>query len=307
MLRRLLDLLGQSIMLCLALGLISCGESEFSGSGGRRSSADGNAASSQYITETFAQLMRGVDIVVAIDSSGSMLDEQQALERNLDKFVTDLEAVQLGSHVTVIGAPSFRMPTNAPADKFAVVPRKIGSHDAIAVLTDFFTKGTPPLPFRDGAGLEVIIVSDDNGLPYQGYRAEDFKGPANKTTIVNAIVGLESSQATSTCTIESVGTEHIKLAQTTGGSILDLCYENWDQLVQQLTANIINRNAGFPLKEAPDLSRDIVVYVDDQIIPKGQYTIDAKQKTIRFSQEVNITADSTIRVSYYTDVKPAGK
>lgn len=294
-------------MVCVAVGLTSCGQSEFSGSGGKRSSADGSAASSQYITETFAQLMRGVDLVIAIDSSGSMLDEQQALERNLDKFVTDLEAVQLGSHVTVIGAPSFRMPSNAPVDKFAVVPRKIGSHDAIAVVTNFLTKGKPPLPFRDGAGLEVIIVSDDNGLPYPGYRAEDFKGPADKNTVVNAIVGLESSQATSTCTIENIGSEHIKLAQNTGGSILDLCYENWDQLVQQLTSNIINRNSGFPLKEVPDLSREIIVYVDDQVIPKEQYTIDTKQKSIRFTKEVAITPDSTIRVSYYADVKPAGK
>ncbi len=293
--------------LSIAVSLVACGQSEFAGGGSKRSSADANSASSQYITETIGQPLRGVDILIAIDSSGSMMDEQQALERNLEKFVTDLENVQLGSNVTVIGAPSFLMPTNAPADKFAVVPTKIGSHDAIAVVTEFLTKDKPPIPFREGAGLEVIIVSDDDGLPYQGYRAEDFKGPANKQTVVNAIVGLETSQPTATCTIERVGKEHIKLAQTLGGTILDLCYENWDQLVQQLTAGIINRNSGFPLKEMPDLSREIVVYVDNQPIPKGKYTIDAKQKRIHFPPEISITAESVIRVNYYTDGKKAGK
>lgn len=286
-----------------ALWLNACGESQFAGgqSTGPKS-ADASSAQWRKVEQTFSLEghSRNVDVFFALDTSASMLDEQQAVEANMRKFLNDILESGIDVRVTALGSSSFHFPTDLPADRFAVVNRKIGSRDVLKILTDFFATGSYPLPLQSTSQVEVVIISDDDAYPTAGYRAADFRGPNDKKTVVNSIVGLSEGKNNADCQIERRGENHITLAQETGGMVLDLCTPNWDDLVGQLSNAIIARNRAFTLEAPPAMDREITVTVDDQTIDPSRYSIDAAAKTIAFTDDVIIAPTSIVKIVYFT-------
>lgn len=293
------------LFLSYMLTLISCGNSsQFTSptkvKGDEADATPGASGALRQVVDEFQHVNRGAEIFLGIDTSSSMDDEKAFLENNMNAFINGLVQAQLDVRVTAIGSDDFKFPADIPKDRFAVVNKKIGSRDAIKVLTDFFRAGNYPLPMNPGTNVEVVIVSDDDGLPFDGYSAADFVGPKDHNVLVNAIVGLKGGENTPNCYIEHVGQEHINLAKKTGGGVFDLCEENWDNLIKKLSDTIVQRNLTFKLQSPPEGSREIQVTLNDQVLDPDLYIVDATLQTVTFKPEVGVTADSKVKISYYT-------
>lgn len=312
--------------------LNACGGSDFESGPSRRPSLpvnpDGEPPQSDdqtpgdvgggRVVQTFiAEAFKPVDIAIALDTSTSMVEEKANLEQNLALFVTELTAGKIDAQVTIItktsnasdphlfGLSPFKLPT---VNNVAAVDKYVHSNDAIGHLSRYYRGDyARPLPLRDNALLEAVIITDDDGDtgtgPYgtTGNMASDFTPPAGRTVTVNAIVGLPTSNErnNSACALSATGDQHMTLANQTGGAIIDLCTPNWSDLVKQLSANIASRSTAYVLSKEPKTDMEFVVSVDGVVVDPKHYTIDVKARSLHFSQDFPINTGAQVRVEYY--------
>lgn len=263
-----------------------------------------------------------VDVLMVFDTSTSMREEKEFIETNMAKFINDLNSAALDAKVTVIGKKTgatdprgigltFNFPAGLPADKFAQVDQYVHSTDAIGHLNRYFAGQLPqPIPPRAGVPTEVIIITDDNGHntsnnPYKIPRstAAEFQIPANRKIVVDAVVGLQKgASANPKCTIENVGQEHMTLANQTGGTVFDLCMQDWNALLKALTDKIVARNGGFALDKIPDSAKKIEVYVNGKLVSSNNYVIDVANRIIKFKDTYIMPNGAEIVVKYFEKV-----
>lgn len=279
--------------------------------------APGYTVKVQKFTAAKANL---VDVVVGVDTSGSMVEEMQSIEQNMQTFLTGLNRPDLDAKVTVVAKVSkkqsendpmgmgkvFNFPTGLPAERFATVDQYIHSNDAIGILTKFFS-GTYgfPLPLRDGAPVEMIIISDDNGsneaiLGNQstGNLAAEFVGPAGKALTAHAIVGVTTDNSNPNCQVTRVGTEFQTLATKTGGLILDICQTDWSALLKKVSDAIVSRNSGYVLENQPAMDQAITVKVNGAVVPSSNYTVDVASKSLKFADSYELPLGAEIEITY---------
>lgn len=313
----------------------ACNESTFSGdqktksndqsgdgAGGPGGDLEGQFGANAVQKDAFQMAnVSAADILFIVDTSKSMLEEKGYVETNMKKFIDNLIAAQLDAKIQVMGKVTektdslaqglvFTFPAGLPADRFAVIDQYIHSTDAIGHLSRLLNgQITPVFPLRAGVGLEVIIITDDDGSnvvnnPYNtpGNTSYDFKKPDNRSVTVNAIVGMTpgTSATNPLCTVERRGTEALRLVELSKGSALDLCEPDWSKLFQQLTDKIIERNSGFKLSNTPDMTKPFEVFIDNSAVDPKNYTVEADNRLIKFVDAFakTIKAGADIRVSY---------
>lgn len=313
-----------------------CGSSDFAAGGGRVAPRSADAGkpnktlpttqpdgattevSGQRVVQTFiAQASRPVDIVMALDTSTSMDQEKIALERNISAFIDQMTKSHIDAQITMLAKTSnvtdphnYGLVVNFPKnDRFRIVDQYIHSNDAISHLTNFFAgKYGFPFALRDNAVVEVIIISDDDGInaanqPYAktGNLASEFVGPANKDFAVNAIVGMTpgADPTNPDCVIANRGEQHIQLSQQTKGSQINLCEKDWSVLMKSLSDTIAARRAVYDLSHVPDINLEVVVSVDGVTVDPANYTIDPVNKSLRFADTFDVKIGAEVRVEYY--------
>ncbi len=234
-----------------------------------------------------------VDIVFAMDTSGSMLQEKSSLEASMATFITAFEtkAKNTKYQVYMVGG-SFNFPTGTDG-KITKVNQTVSSTNALVILKKLFSgQLTNPTPFRDEAKKQVVVVSDDNARTEVASTFKTFLDatPAYKDkTSMNAIIGLPGSVNTSTCKIVKTGTEYITLGADPvyGGLVQDLCKTDWDKLLDDLANKIIKETARFEfeLKKKVDSSQPIDVTVDGKKVDEADYDFDETKNAIVFKDD----------------------
>lgn len=268
--------------------------------------------------ESFDGAQKGpIDILFAMDTSGSMTSEKTFLETNMKTFLSKFLAANTEAQITAIGAEGiagtttgFTFPSDLPAEKFTVVNQKVGSHDAIGIIMNYFDgMYQTKLPLRKEAALEVVIITDDDGrnpLIVGGKNgttsrnlAADFVPPAGKKTRVHAIVGLETSkQVTGVCEIASIGKEHIALATKYSGTTTDICTQDWGKLLTDLSEDIIKANRSIILKNKPKSADEIDVYIGNRKLEKTEFSYDAETNRLSVNDDVKIGEGEAVKVIY---------
>jgi hypothetical protein len=249
---------------------------------------------------------RAVDIVFALDSSGSMSDEKMSLEANMSEFIAKFAAVatDVDYQIYMIGE-NFRFPEES--DKVIRVDREIDSHDVLKELLRFFDgKLRNPKPLRVDAFKEIVVITDDDAW---GVLSHDFKAyVARKAalrgkTSFNGFVGLSKGKKSETCVIDHAGAEYMKLAADPqlGGLMQDLCEQDWSRLLRQLADKIIKPTgrAEFELDQPADASKDIVVSVDGDVYDERHVTFDAAKNMIIF-KPAHVPSDGAEIIVTYT-------
>lgn len=261
-----------------------------------------------------------VDVLMVVDTSGSMREEKAAIEKNMQAFVDNLGTAGLDAQIQVIGkktaatdpmniGQTFTFPSNLPPERFALLDQYVHSTDAIGHLNRYFAGAIPtPLPLRAGVPVEVALISDDNGNntvnnPYMVPKctAAEYAPPAGKKVTINAIVGKTQGQSptNAACNIENVGTEHLALQAQTGGTYLDLCEPDWSVLLKSLTDKIVARNSGYKLNYTPDMTKLIEVSVNSKIVDAASYKVDADNQTLTFVSAYTVPDGAEIAIVYY--------
>ncbi|MDQ3233290.1 MAG: hypothetical protein M3Q07_15850, partial [Pseudobdellovibrionaceae bacterium] len=220
-----------------------------------------------------------------------------------------------------VAGPAFVFPADVDASKVALIPQKIGSHDALGHVSQTLSgayaaryqtvKGTPmnpPLAFRPEAKLEVLVISDDNGLNGKGAAntmvgntAQDFD-PTNKwKATVSGVIGIPTSvQAVGVCEIAAVGLEYITLAGQTGGTILDICSPDWTAMIDRFTKDVLKRSQSIQLSKEPLNPETMQVTFGGKVLARDAWTYEATTRLVTLAASVAITAGLELKVNYET-------
>jgi hypothetical protein len=224
-----------------------------SGSGNSGSGNTGGPFKECAATRTEAERqLRPVDIVWVIDASGSMNDEAEVVQTNMNAFVQAIEASGIEDYRVVVvtdeGFVEVPAPLGVDSERFLFVPHNVGSSDSQAVLLSEFTSYSAFL--RPQAITHFVIVTDDDENPLtassfvtsmQNNLGHEFKvhAIASEGRQSCGLFGCrEVACKNATNRAAAVGSEHYAAATMTGGLTFSICTEDWSALFTELAAAV---------------------------------------------------------------------
>ena len=228
-------------------GLASCGGD----AGARRDAGFMGCVGDPYeATESFAP----VDIVWVVDTSGSMSNEAERVQENMQSFATAIGGVGIDWRVVVISTRDYvSVPEPLASDsRYLLIDRAVSSSEPLRALLDEFPRYGDFL--RRSAVIHFVAVTDDNS----DLAWESFRDQMRRNLMRNFIFHTISSEAGprsimypdgAPCQTGSgfppegaaePGIEYWALAMATGGRTLSICTPagEWASLFDALTAAI---------------------------------------------------------------------
>lgn len=279
------------------------------------------------VTENFQQAaVTGiVDILVVIDNSGSMTEEQQNLATRLDPLISFISTAdwQIGVITTSIGEPCMRGlikrgDANASTAFAAAVAAGInGSGDERGFYRAVEGLGcktiNPAGWLRANSSVAVLIVSDEdncstggtcspnNGDSAYTYVTNYLANTLQRQVGVNArAYGIYKKPGDATCTTAaSFANRYRELVNATLGVEGSICDASYSTTLQSISKNIASTlKSQFSLKSAPD-ANSLVVKVNGVQVTTG-YSVSGT--TLTFTDVP--PANAAIQVFYTTGAQP---
>jgi hypothetical protein len=192
------------------------------------------------------------DIIIAVDTSGSMDDETLAVQNNLNRLSASLTAANIDAHVVLIAfratssrdddensiciAPPLGVDGACPygddsrAPNFLHVAEEVGSHDALEVITSTLPRYQSML--RPGATKTILVVTDDEAEPADPQAFSTWVGSQSAFQgSTFRFSGIFCTGSSDNC--ENAGTTYSTLLTQTGGVFGDLGQFATGQVDQQ--------------------------------------------------------------------------
>jgi hypothetical protein len=256
------------------------GETNQTGSGGDGDGdGDGDETCASVSTSTsFIEVP--ADIIFVVDNSGSMSEEAEFVQDQMNGFSAQIEQSGVDAHVVLIssypdhgngicidpplgsgGCPD----EDENLDDFRHVDVIVGSHDALLRLISTQPDWQPSI--RPDSVKHIVVVSDDEsnlsvGMFDQAFTALD---PSYAGYVFHAIVCQWDCPESA-----DIGQVYIDLAAQTGGVLGDLCGQEFQSVFDELAAAVIEGTpvaCALALPEPPpglELDPDaVVVEIDD--------------------------------------------
>ena len=189
-----------------------------------------------------------VDIIWAIDSSGSMVDDADRMRENIEIFWEALADTRIDARVVFVADRGYA--PGAPAGfsgRYIEVDYRVHSHAGLSALLAAYDEYDGYL--RPDAVTHFIVVTDDESLAmeWEDFQTEmqrllqhdfTFHAVASEQimpTLENRFGACYHSQGLAA----RPGVEYYELADATGGLQLSICNEDWSELVTLLTERIV--------------------------------------------------------------------
>jgi hypothetical protein len=238
-----------------------------SGGGGMGGATTGSGGACVSVSEEAQAGPVPADIIIAVDTSGSMDLESGEVQANLNNFASIIVASGIDVHVVLIADSSVCIPAPlgsgaCPNDEnlpgYRHVVEGVGSTDALQKIISTYPQYASSL--RPQAKQTIAVVSDDDS----DMSAGDFTNqllaldpPMFQGFKFDAIVAfVDPVVCTATCLIAGCGTcpkccplcfplsaaegtVYKQLVQQTGGVIGDLCDQDFDAVFQDMATQII--------------------------------------------------------------------
>ncbi len=182
-----------------------------------------------------------VDFIIAVDTSASMLDENQAFQNNFNNFASSLSSLDIDARFILLSDNSICIPAPigsglCPGDEnlsdYRHVDVAVGSTNAQSQILNTYSQWSSSL--RPGVEKDLIVLTDDSaGMTAQNFIASllqlnsDFQG-FNFFGFIDPALGGGYQQ----------------LASLAGGSIFDITSPNFDiefsvTLPQEISTNVV--------------------------------------------------------------------
>lgn len=290
---------------------------------------DDTAAPLVVVTDTFVQSARPmVDLLFVVDDTASMAQEHQALADGFSQVVASLDGAGVSWQVGVVstdmsgdeagwllGQPWVISPSlTDPADAFAaavdVGTDGSGPEAGLAAATRALALAAPGEVNsgfrRDGAGLHVLFVSDDDDSSdaWLDDPVDDFLAvldgevtSAGTVARASAIVGDSPDGCTSADGAAQAGTRYLEVVSTTEGVAGSICEPDLSEVLASLGEAALTYEQTFALRAEP-VDGEVTVDVDGLRQTTGWTLTDDHE--VRF--EVPPVADAVIDVTYITEV-----
>jgi hypothetical protein len=220
-----------------------------------------------YVTDTFLHHIHPVDILMVIDNSGSMAEEQDLLDVNATPFLDFLELTGSDYHIGVVTTDLFDstqsgrlqpdqddriwidLDTEDPFTSFSTLVHQgiygdgneQGRGAFYMALSEPLLSGANAGFYRSDAMLIGIVLTDEpDSTPDSLISKPDFvtwasglkENPATNLTF-NSIVGPPGG-----CTYAYGGEDYIGLTMEIGGVVADICSANFNGLFDTMAASI---------------------------------------------------------------------
>jgi hypothetical protein len=283
---------------------------------------------SKYRSEQFQVSSAGLlDLLIVIDDSRSMAEEQIALGQRLQPLISHIRDTNWQIAVVSMSDPCVRSgnlirPTDANIDqKFANAVKmppdnaatEQGFPKAIQALQDqcFAQKKWT----RPGSSVGVLIVSDEDNCgsdPGEKERCNRIYGKNSdemleflsyfRPTDLARVYALVKQDASSCPDASGVGAEYLKAVTATGGVHGSICEGDYTNALTQISRNVKNIiRREFTLASIPDL-REFKVEADGvQVSASDAWIIDGAKVTINEQYFVNA---KSIKFTYSHDAVP---
>lgn len=194
-----------------------------------------------------------VDIVVWIDTSGSMSQEAAWTNQNMNKFTQYLENQKIDYHLVLygtglglcIGPPLGDTACNsAQSQKFLTIKQAVASTNGLTMMQTQTNFDKFKQFLRADAVHHMIGITDDqSATPAATFHANYSNRLSNQGlnpkfvyhAICSFINANNPNQAGNCPTGASYGSQHIALAQSTGGTLYQVCQNDWTAIFDGLS------------------------------------------------------------------------
>ena len=257
-----------------------------------------------------------VDFVMVIDNSGSMRDTVRQVETNLGSFSRRLVEANIdyrfvmvselarapGSGGTAICVPEpMAGPGCTDSDRFRHFDRSVGSHSALANLVECFDgcgdnrRGGYKDVMRPGSLLQFIVVSDDEARMSWDQFIAAMRGMGIPEFIMHGVVGLQNRGC-----VADVGDQYIQGAGQTGGQLLNICDQDWGDVLNVILESTIDRLlATFTLGHSADPNSIEVYRLDGpQEVALFDWTYEPANNTVVLDHATAPPAGTPILIRY---------
>lgn len=278
---------------------------------------DASAAGSAT-TDTFTGVAVATDVLWVVDNSGSMIEEQGALEAAAEPYMAGLLASGIEFRAGVITTDSAVMQgafldaaSADPAASFAeqATPGTRGDGDELGsemarTCLDGGECATSGF-LRADAGLQIVYVTDEtdsskaeSGWDWSQY-VSAFEGlkSGSQPVRIHAIAG----DYPGGCATAYAGEGYYEQVLATGGLYFSICAADWTPYVESLVNEATHGSHGYTLTQSP-IETTLVVTVDG--VANTDWTYDATTTSIAFTDGPAPAVGSTIEVSYTIDACP---
>lgn len=201
-------------------------------------------------------VLRPVDILFAIDTSGSMAAETQSVVANMNAFSQLIADSGADARVVLIAAPSMCIApplgsgqcagNDDNPDRFVHLDVTVGSHDALEKILATAPQWKPQLR-PDGATHVVVISDDDSSMKLVEFHTKlSALGPGLSDYTFHAIVSSvdpdtsECDQEPACCDLTAdKGLVYLQLVAKTGGVFGNLCDQDFTPVFAALAEKIV--------------------------------------------------------------------
>jgi hypothetical protein len=224
---------------------------------------DGDPNECAAVSETAQNELLPVDIIFAIDTSGSMSDEKNFVQQNMNIFSQQIFLANIDHHVVMIAdqspdGPCINVPLgsgNCPNDssppEYQHVVQGVGSTNALEIILSTQPQWAPSI--RPESVKHLVVVSDDESAMGSGQFDAAFKAldPSYEDYFFHAIVAFEAPDELecflmqSTCCFsliplsEEIGQVYLELVALTGGVSGDLCDQEFGPVFDQIAQSVL--------------------------------------------------------------------
>ena len=224
---------------------------------------DGDPNECAAVSETAQNELLPVDIIFVVDTSGSMNDEKNFVQQNMNIFSQQIFLANIDHHVVMIAeaspeGPCINVPLGSgscPNDskppEYVHIMEGVGSTNALEKILS--TQPQWATSIRPGSVKHLVVVSDDNSSMDANTFDQAFKAidVDYEDYFFHAIVAYEAPDplecgflGASCCAgliplSADVGDVYLQLAQLTGGVTGDLCEQQFGPVFNQIAQSVL--------------------------------------------------------------------
>lgn len=194
-----------------------------------------------------------VDIIIWIDTSGSMTEEAAWMNQNLNGFANFIASKKIDFHLIVLGKtvgnikicidpPLANVACGTTGPNFLAVPIQIASNDGLSKISTALNFAKYSGFLRQDAAKNIIAITDDNSsMSAVAFTAQwGFVQPIGwpKDFIFHSICAFGPLPGKGCKTGAAIGTEYLKLTAQTNGAQFQVCQVDWKPIFESLAKSV---------------------------------------------------------------------
>lgn len=260
------------------------------GQGGQVLSGTGGSGGIKECAALSAQAeaaLQPADIIIAVDTSGSMSEESAEVQANLNNFASIITSSGIDVHVVLIADNTVCIPAplgsgscggaDEKLPSYRHVVQTVNSNDGLQVILNTYPQWKDSL--RPGATKTIAIVSDDDSdlsanafstqlvaldPTFMGYKFDAIVSFTSPDSCIFGGCFFNCGTCTNPCCDKSMfctplsaaeGTVYKQLVMQTMGVSGDLCAQNFDPVFQDMATAVVQNaqlSCDYPIPPPPD-------------------------------------------------------